>query len=189
MAARLADAWMELGDSRRAIATLEGARVHAPEDAQVAFSLGAVYEQARDYGKAERTFREVIALDPEHASALNYLGYMLAERGKKLPEAVTLIERALAIDPDNAAYLDSLGWAYFKQKRFTEAVGPLERAAAGAEDSSVIQEHLGDAYTKLGRHAEAARAFDRALSGDRDGINAEDVTKKRDRARRSAGSR
>ena len=96
------------------------------------FSLAASYEGAKDFGKAERTFREVIAADPEHAPALNYLGYMLADRGRKLDEAVALILRALAIDGDNPSYLDSLGWAHVKQRRFADAIGPLERAAAGA---------------------------------------------------------
>lgn len=185
MATRLADAWLEIGNNKRALDTLQSARARVPDDLHIAFSLGAAYERTKDYGKAEKAFRDVIESDPEHASALNYLGYMLADRGKKLPEALKLIERALAIEPDNAAYLDSLGWAYFKLKRYGEAVKPLERAAADAAESSVIQDHLGDAYLKVGRFREAAEAFDRALSGDRDGIDAERTTKKRDQARAS----
>ena len=64
----------------------------------------------------------MIARDPEHAAALNYLGYMLAERGERLDESVELIKRALAIDPDNGSYLDSLGWAYFKDGKLDLAV-------------------------------------------------------------------
>ena len=114
---------------------------------------------------------------------------MLADRGKKLTEAVALIQRALALDPENVSYLDSLGWAYFKQKRYQDAVGPLERAAAGAATSSVIQDHLGDAYVKVGRQADAVEAFARALSGDGDGIDPARITRKRDQARASAGKR
>jgi tetratricopeptide (TPR) repeat protein len=189
MAARLADAWFELGDGKRAVAALESARSRVPDDLQLAFNLGAMYDQAGNQGKAETTFRAVIAADPEHAQALNYLGYMLADRGRKLTEAVGLIQRALTIDPENPAYLDSLGWAYFKLGRLAEAVGPLERAAAGAPDSSVIQDHLGEAYLRLRRYADAAAVFDRALAGDLDGITAETLTRKRDRASQSAGKR
>jgi tetratricopeptide (TPR) repeat protein len=189
MAARLADAWTRLGNHKRAVATLESARARLSEHLGLAFSLAAAYEKARDYDKAEKTFRAIIAADPEHDGALNYLGYMLADRGKKLSEALSLIERALVIEPDNAAYLDSLGWAYFKLKRYGEAVGPLERAAAGAAESSVIQEHLGDAYFQLKRYADAARAFDRALSGDRDGVDAARLTSKRDKAQALAPER
>ena len=189
MAARLGDAWFELGDRKRAVSTLESARGRLPDDLQLAYNLAAMYDQVGDQGKAEKTFRSVIAADPEHAQALNYLGYMLADRGRKLNEAVDLVQRALAIDPDNPAYLDSLGWAYFKLGRLAEAVGPLERAAAGAPDSSVIQDHLGEAYLRLQRYADAAAAFDRAISGDLDGITAETLTRKRDRASQSAGKR
>ena len=52
---------------------------------------------------------------------LNYYGYMLADRGVRIPEATDLVKRALTEDPDNAAYLDSLGWAYYKQDRLAEA--------------------------------------------------------------------
>ena len=55
------------------------------------------------------------------APALNSLGYTLADRGQRLPEAVGFIERALKVDPDNPSYLDSLGWALFKQGRAAEA--------------------------------------------------------------------
>lgn len=189
MAVRLGEAWMEVGNAKRARATLEMARRRAPDEIHLAFVLASVYERSGEIGDAERTFREVIAADPEHAPALNYLGYMLAERGRKLPEAVTLVERALAVDADNPAYLDSLGWAYFKLGRFADAIAPLERAAAGAPDSSVIQDHLGDAYLRMDRFDEAAAAFERALGGDRDGIDIDALTKKRDRARKSAGQR
>src|SRR5262245_53780757 len=112
---------------------------------------------------------------------------MLAERGRKLPEAVDLINRALALDKDNPAFLDSLGWAYFKMGQFDSARQPLERAATALPKASVIHEHLGDLYVQMKRYADAVAAFDRALAGDRDGIDSSSLTKKRDRARGLAG--
>src|SRR5690606_37184533 len=110
------------------------------------FALASAYEENRRYDRAERTFRELIAANDAHAPALNYLGYMLAERGRKLEEALSFIERALAIDENNPAYLDSLGWAYFRLGRFDEAREPLERAAKALPNVSVINDHLGDLY-------------------------------------------
>ena len=133
--------------------------------------------------EAERTFREILDADPSHAPSLNYLGYMLAERGRKLDEAVSFISRALEIDADNPAYLDSLGWAYYKQARYADALSPLERAASGLPGVSVIQEHLGDLYLQLKRYSDAAAAFDRALEGDRADIDEAAVRSKRDQAR------
>jgi predicted Zn-dependent protease len=187
MASTLGSAWVELGENRKAVRMLEAARKRAPDDRRVQFSLAATYEQARDYDRAERVFRDILASDPGDAPTLNYLGYMLADRGRKLDEAVTLIQKALTIDADNPSYLDSLGWAYFKQQQFDKATDPLERAAAAVPGSSVIQAHLGDLYLELGRYVEATAAYDRALSGDRDGLDASAVTRKRDRARSLSG--
>ena len=85
-----------------------------------------------------------VASDPLSAPALNSLGYTLAERGERLPEAVGFIERALKVDPDNPSYLDSLGWALFKQGRADEAEPHLRKAADALPTQSVIQDHFGD---------------------------------------------
>jgi Tfp pilus assembly protein PilF len=189
VAGTLSQAWMELGDSKRATQVLESARRRAPADRTIAFRLASLYDRTRQFDRAEKGFREILATDPQHAPALNYLGYMLADRGRKLDEAVALIQRALAIDNDNPSYLDSLGWAYYKQDKLEAATSPLERAAAAEPESSVIQEHLGDLYLKRQRYIEAAAAFERALAGDGDGLDAKAVTKKRDRARALSGAR
>ena len=187
MASLLADALVALNDNQSAVRTLEAARERVPDDLDLLFSLAATYERTSEFDRAERAFRDLVSADPDHAAGLNYLGYMLAERGRKLDEAVSFINRALAIDADNPAYLDSLGWAYFKQSRFSDALSPLERAAAGAPDASVIQEHLGDLYLQLKRYDDAEAAFSRALTGDRDGIDAAAVQKKRETARSLGG--
>src|SRR5690606_10449435 len=113
-------AWVGLGQSRRGIRVLEDARRRAPDDQDLLFSLASAYEQDNQVGPAERVFRAILATDPDHAAALNYLGYMLADRGRKLPEALTLIERAIAVGGENPAYLDSLGWTYFRMSRFED---------------------------------------------------------------------
>jgi tetratricopeptide (TPR) repeat protein len=187
MASELSSALGELGQQKRAIETLEGARKHAPDDEDLLFTLAAAYEQNRRYDHAERAFRELIGANATHAQALNYLGYMLADRGQKLPEALDLINRALAIDKDNPAYLDSLGWAYYKMGQFGSARAPLERAAQLLPKVSVIQDHLGDLYLQLKRYSDAVAAFERALAGDNDGIDSSAIAKKRDRARGLAG--
>ena len=74
------------------------------------FIAGSIYERQKKYDEAESYFRKVLASDPKNATALNYLGYMLADRGTRLDEALSLIRRAVALDPQNGAYLDSLGW-------------------------------------------------------------------------------
>jgi tetratricopeptide (TPR) repeat protein len=154
-----------------------------PKDVTVPFQRGALLEQRKDYARAEAAFRDALARDPLHAPSLNYLGYMLAERGERLDEAVTLVERALTIDPENGSYLDSLGWALFKQKRYDRAEPLLRRAAAQVPANSVVQEHLGDVLWAMNRRAEAAEAWRHALSGDRQSIDAKAIEEKIGRAR------
>lgn len=184
----LARAYRETGAVDRAVQTFERGLVHLPDDSRLLFALAATYEDDEQFDRAETVFRQLIAIDPAHAPALNYLGYMLADRGQKLEEAVDLIERAIDAGGENPAYLDSLGWAYYRLERFDEAVDPLERAAEGAPDASVILEHLGDTYMELGRYEQAAEAFVKALAGDGDGLDRRAVEQKRDRARAAAGN-
>lgn len=187
MAGHLASALAEIGDRTRAISVLEAAYRRDRRNTDLLFDLGAAYERARRFDRAEETLREVIASEPRNAAALNYLGYMLAEQGKKLDEAVELISRALAIQADNPSFLDSLGWAYVKQSKLDRARDPLQRAAAALPRTSVIQDHLAELYFRLKRYSDAVAAWDRALDGDREGIDVGAVTKKRDRARALAG--
>ncbi len=130
------------------------------------FQHGVVAERSGEHDAASRHFLACLDLDPEHAPALNYLGYMWAERGVNLAEAEEFIRRAVDREPDNAAYLDSLGWVLYQQGRYHEALAPLERAAqiAAGEPDATIEEHLGDVLQKLGRRNEAVKAWERAAS-------------------------
>ena len=149
-----------------------------PGDQTLVFQQGAALERAGRYEEAEAAFRRVIAADPLHALALNYLGYMMADRGVRLDEAVELITRALAVDPGNSAYLDSLGWAYYRQNKLDLAETNLQAAAAASARDSAIQDHYGDLLVKLGRYAEAVRAWEQALAGDGEQIDRAAIQKK-----------
>ena len=130
------------------------------------FQHGVMAERSGERDAAARHFRACLERDPSHAAAMNYLGYMWAERGENLAEAEKLIRRAVEMEPDNAAYLDSLGWVLYQQGRFHEAIVPLEQAAKLSEDAAdaTIEEHLGDVLDKLGRRNEAVKAWERAAS-------------------------
>jgi tetratricopeptide (TPR) repeat protein len=189
LAGALSAAMQEAGDTARAVSVLETATGRVPDDRGLRFELGAAYDRDGRFTDAERVFRDLITQDPGHAEALNYLGYLFADRGERLDEAVSLITRALDVERENPSYLDSLGWAHFKRGDLSRAQGPLERAAAALPKTSVIQDHLGDLYFQMKRYRDAAVAFDRALAGDGRGIDEAAVTKKRDRARELAGGR
>jgi tetratricopeptide (TPR) repeat protein len=172
-----------------AIKVLDAAQARFPEDLSVLFQRGAVFEQQKRYGDAENAFAEVIRRDPKHSGALNYLGYMLAERGQRLDESIGYIQRALAEDPYNGSYLDSLGWAYYKSNKFDLAGEHLAKAGAQLPGNSVVQDHLGDVLFKLERYTEAIAAWQRSLAGDGESIAREAIERKirqaRDLAQRS----
>lgn len=127
------------------------------------FVEGSVFERQKKYEQAEERFRRVLSADPQNAMALNYLGYMLADRGVRLEEAVNMIKKALEIDPQNGAYLDSLGWAYYKQAKYDLAEEYLRKAVAKISNDATLHEHLGDLYQKTGRLKLAADHWARAI--------------------------
>jgi len=155
------------------------------EDADFYFQRGVAAERCGEREVALQHFRRCLELEAEHASALNYLGYMWAERGENLAEAESYIRRALRQEPDSPAFLDSLGWALFQQGRYHEALAPLQRATdLLAEADATIAQHLGDTLEKLGRMAEAVKAWERAVSAP--GASPE-LTAKLQSARRNLG--
>ena len=161
-----------------ALAVLARAGERFPSDITVTFVAGSVYERQKRFADAERKFRDVLAKDPQHAPTLNYLGFMLADRGERLDEAIGYIKRALASDPYNGAYLDSLGWAYFRQNKLDLAEAPLSTAAAQRLRDSAVQDHFGDLLFKLGRYQDAALAWQRALDGDGEQIDRAAIDRK-----------
>ena len=158
--------------------TAKRLRAAAPTDPRTMYVTAQILEQKGDFEGAEKSLREILARDPADATALNFLGYMFAERGARLDEAVDLVQRALKIEPDNPSFLDSLGWAYFRQGRLDLADGPLSNAAEKLPTNSVVQDHLGDLRFKQGRYAEAAAAWERSLAGDGESLDRAGVERK-----------
>jgi tetratricopeptide (TPR) repeat protein len=138
---------------------------HGDDDKEtVWFMLGAIYERQKKFDQAEQEFRKVLDVNPNNAATLNYYGYMLADRGVRLDEATSMIQRAVSQEPSNGAYLDSLGWAYYKQNKLTEAEENLRKAAERQSHDPTILGHLGDVYAKLGQPDRAAAYWERALN-------------------------
>jgi len=151
-------------DAEAAIDKAEQLSTKEDDKEYVWFLRASGYERQKKYDQAEETFRKVILSDPQNATALNYLGYMLADRGLKLDEALTLIKKAIDLDPANGAYLDSLGWAYFKLGKYDRAEESLIKASQRIGSDPTVQNHLGDLYQKTGRLKLAAAHWERAIN-------------------------
>jgi tetratricopeptide (TPR) repeat protein len=129
------------------------------------FQLGSAYERGGNIPEAEKAFRKCLELSPDFAEALNYLGYMWADRGEKLDEARSMIERALKLEPDNAAYLDSMAWVYYKMNRPEQALNFMNNAIAHTEQPDpTLFEHLGDIQLEMKQVDKAREAYSRSLA-------------------------
>jgi tetratricopeptide (TPR) repeat protein len=128
------------------------------------FLRGEWAERQKHYESAEQFFRQVLEQDPANAMTLNYLGYMLADRGTRLPEALTLIRKAVEMEPMNGAYLDSLGWVYFKMGEYELAEENLRQAVERDRTDPTVHDHLGELYAKTGRIRLAAAQWELSLA-------------------------
>src|SRR5258707_2863836 len=150
-------------DSEDALAQAEKLAVRPEEKEYIRFLQGSIYERQQKFDQSEQAFRQVLQQNPSNSMALNYLGYMLADRNSHLEEALTLIKKALDLDPHNIAYLDSLGWTYFRLGNYDQAEENLRRAADKTPTDPTVQDHLGELYARTNRFKLAAAHWERAL--------------------------
>lgn len=143
--------------------TGEGEGVVRSVVSEVYFRAGARRERAGDLRRAESLLRRSIETDPGNHAAMNYLGYLFADRGVDLEQALDLTKKAVALDADNGAYLDSLGWVLFRMGRYDDAEGPLLEASKLIPTEPVVHDHLGDLYMADGRVEEAVHAWQEAI--------------------------
>jgi tetratricopeptide (TPR) repeat protein len=139
--------------------------IHGDDDSRyILFLRGALEERQKHFDAAEEQFRKVLALDPNNSMTLNYLGYMLADRGVKLSDALAMLQKAVQLDPQNYAYLDSLGWAYFKLGQYPLAEENLRKASERVSTDPTVHDHLGELYEKTGRLRLAVAQWDQSLT-------------------------
>jgi tetratricopeptide (TPR) repeat protein len=127
------------------------------------FLRGTVDDKAGKKDESETWLRKVLDIDPTNAQTLNYLAYMFAERGVKLPEALAMIKKAVELDPQNYAYLDTLGWVHFKMGEYAMAEDQLQKAVDRNATDPTVHDHLGQALEKQGKLKPAVVQWERAL--------------------------
>jgi tetratricopeptide (TPR) repeat protein len=178
------------GEMAKAIDSADKLSDSKEEKISIAFMRGAMYEKMKNYDAAEAEFRKVLELDPKNTSALNYLGYMLADRNVRVSEALKYIQQAVDAEPNNGAYLDSLGWAYYRLGDLTKAEEYLRRAIERFSKDPTVHDHLGDVYAKQGNLKGAIehwqhslREWDNSSPSDRDPAEIAKVQKKLDSAK------
>jgi tetratricopeptide (TPR) repeat protein len=152
-------------------------------DAPFYFQFGAACERNKQYEEAERNFLKALKLQPRFAECLNYLGYMWADRNEKLDRALDLIGQAVQIQPKNGAYLDSMGWVFYRLKRYDEALKYELQAVQNLEEPDPsVYDHLGDIYTALNQIGKAREAWQKSLKIE----PSEEIRKKLEAAAKSS---
>lgn len=134
-------------------------------DADLIYEQSMMLEKLNKLTDMERLLRRVIELKPDHQHAYNALGYSLAERNLRLPEARTLIQKALALSPGEPSITDSLGWVEYRLGNRDEALRHL-RNAYRAQPDAEIAAHLGEVLWVSGLTDEARRILREARSRD-----------------------
>ncbi len=144
-------------------AVLEDALKDRPDDQDILYQYGAVVDRAGDRKAALEVMRRIVAMNPDHADALNYIGYTLVEEGRDMERALSLIKKADSLKPENGYIVDSLAWAYFRLGRLDEAWKHIQRAVTLSKDDPTMWEHYGDIAKQLGRADKAKKAYQNAL--------------------------
>lgn len=148
-----------------AIKRLRVADNKQPDSIEIKYELAMLYERQNKLKDAERVLREIIALDPGHAHAHNALGYSLADRNQRLPEALKLIQRAHEILPQDPFIMDSMGWVKFRMGDKKAAIEYLSKAY-GIRPEADIGAHLGEVYWSQGDREQAMKYFKEASAKD-----------------------
>ena len=150
-----------------AYALLTQATQKAPDDVDLLYELALSAEKLGRVDEMEKTLRRVITLQADYHAAYNALGYSLADRNQRLPEARALIEKALSLAPNDPFILDSLAWVEFRSGNSAQAVSIL-RAAFSARPDAEIAAHLGEVLWAMNLREEANAAWAKGLELNRD---------------------
>jgi tetratricopeptide (TPR) repeat protein len=151
-----------VGRAEEAMAVFGTALREFPDDETLLYARALSAVKVDDIHTAEQDLRRIIELDPEHADALNALGYTLADRTDRYEEAKWYIEKAYALKPDEPAILDSMGWVYYRLGQYEIALDYLTRALGFMSDGEIAA-HLGEVLWAMGRRADAFAVWDAAI--------------------------
>ncbi|MBM9501543.1 tetratricopeptide repeat protein [Leptospira sp. 201903071] len=131
------------------------------------FYRASVHEKLGNQDAMENDLKKAMEIDPTNPMAYNYLGYYLSEKGIRLEESLTLVQKAVELAPDNEAYQDSLGWIFFKMGNLEEALLHLQLAFQilkdKGEEDPVILEHIGDVYKEKNELRNAIAYWEKSL--------------------------
>ena len=169
------ESWVALGDTYRA-SSLFAESVDAYNHAEAAiarpskrdwtmfYARAMAKEKLKRLDESEADIQTALKLSPEQPELLNYLGYSWVDRGRNIPQALTMLEKARSLRPYDGYIVDSVGWAYFQLGRYEDAATTLQAAVLLVPGDPTINDHLGDALWRAGRRIDARFQWNHALT-------------------------
>ncbi len=146
-----------------AIRNYESAVELNSEDVNILSALALAYDTQGMYSRSEETYEKALKLDATNALILNNYAYNLSERDKNLDKALEMAKVAVEKEPNNSSYLDTIGWIYFKMKKYKPAMEYIKKSLEVNHGSAVVLEHLGDVYDASGDRDNALRYWKKAF--------------------------
>jgi tetratricopeptide (TPR) repeat protein len=148
-----------------------------PGDHKLLYARALVAAELGQVDVLERDLLMVLAENPEHADALNALGYTLADQTTRYQEALDYISRALELKPDSPAILDSMGWVQYRLGNYQEAVQYLQRANQLFPDAEIAS-HLGEVLWVMGNKKQARKVWEEALEREPDSRQLKEIMRR-----------
>ena len=135
-------------------------------------------DKAHHWDKAEADINIALKLSPDQPELLNYLGYSWVDQGRKIPDALAMLEKARSLRPYDGYIVDSVGWAYYRLGRYDMAAQTLQAAVLLVPGDPTINDHLGDALWKAGRKMDARFQWNHALTFSEDAAEKAGIERK-----------
>ncbi|MEP6389388.1 MAG: tetratricopeptide repeat protein [Halioglobus sp.] len=162
-----AELFNQLGMLEESEQVLNEGLVQFPASTSLLYSRSLIAEKQNDLITMEADLRSILEKNPQNATALNALGYSLANRTDRYDEAYELIAKALELQPGEPAILDSMGWVLFRKGEYSQAINYLQQAYDKFPDPEVAA-HLGEAHWANGDTEAAMTIWENALKQDPD---------------------
>lgn len=155
----------EAGSVEAAFVLLADGARRFPTNPDLLYDFALLAERTGRMDVMEANLRAVMKQAPDNHHAYNALGYSLAERNVRLPEALALIDKAMKMAPGDPFIMDSMGWVQYRLGNLDEAEANLRRAYALRSDVDIAV-HLGEVLWHQGKKADAQKLWREARAKD-----------------------
>ena len=136
-----------------------------PDDVDFLYAHSVIASLNNQMATAEKDLKQILSFQPDNHSALNALGYILANHTNRKEEALHYIQEALKLSPSNPIYMDSMGWLLYRMGRITDSLEILYKAYK-IDEAPTIATHLGEVLWVDGQQQKATAIWKKAWQTD-----------------------